>query len=106
MPPINNSPRAAEADAGPQRELAALKAAYERLRDDKVRAEQDLANLTRQLADLEARAQAEYGTADPQELAALLERMRAENARLVAAYKEHVEGVRRDLAAVEREFEE
>ncbi len=106
MPPTNDRPRAAEADAAAQRELAELKAAYERLRDDKVRAEQNLANLARQLEELEARARAEYGTADPAELAALLEGMRAENARLVAEYREHISGVRRDLAAVEREFEE
>ncbi|MEA4858048.1 MAG: hypothetical protein AAGU21_11350 [Solidesulfovibrio sp.] len=105
MPPTNSRPQPQAADAGPQRELEGLKAEYERLRDDKVRAEQDLANLTRQLAELEARARAEYGTADPAELAALLTRLREENARLVAEYREHIQGVRRDLEAVERQFE-
>lgn len=105
MPPINNRP-STDADAGPQRELEGLKAEYERLRDDKVRAEQDLANLTRQLAELETRAKADYGTADPAELSALLVRLREENARLVAAYRAHIQGVRQDLAAVEKDFEE
>lgn len=105
MPPTNNAPRPGEADAAQKRELEGLKAAYERLRDDKVRAEQDLANLTRQLAELETRAKADYGTADPAELMALLTRLREENARLVAEYKAHIQAVHHDLEAVEREFE-
>ena len=92
----------ADADAGLERELAGLKAGYERLRDDKVRTEQDLSHLQSQLAELEARAQAAYGTADPAELRRLLERQRQENARLVAEYREHIEGIRRELDAVER----
>ena len=101
MPPS----KPADADAGLERELAGLKAHYERLRDDKVRTEQDLTHLQNQLAELEAKAQAAYGTSDPDALRALLERQRQENARLVAEYGEHIAGVRRDLEAVERDFE-
>ena len=77
-----------DADARLQNELAGLKGEYERLRDAKVRAEQDLSHLQNQLA----------------ELARLLEEKRAANARLVAEYREHVAGVRRELEAVERDF--
>ncbi|EPR37080.1 hypothetical protein dsx2_1023 [Desulfovibrio sp. X2] len=84
-----------------ERELAALKSEYERLREDRVRTEQNLKNLEAQLADLEERARAEYGTADPAELEALLAERRAENERLVAEYKSHVDSVRAALAAVE-----
>ncbi|MFU2209871.1 hypothetical protein K9F62_09495 [Desulfovibrio sp. JY] len=101
--PANN--RAAnDADAHLERELAGLKAQYERLRDDKVRAEQDLTHLQGQLAELSARAKAEYGTSDPAELEALLAQKREENGKLVAAYREHIAAVRRDLEAVENAF--
>ena len=95
---------AADADASLERELAGLKQAYERLRDDKVRTEQDLRHQQNQLAELEERARAEYGTADPEELARLLDEKRRENARLVAEYREHIAAVRRDLDAVEQDF--
>ena len=95
---------AADADARLERELAGLKTEYERLRDDKVRTEQDLRHQQNQLAELEAKARAEYGTADPEELARLLDEKRRENARLVAEYREHIAAVRRDLDAVEQDF--
>lgn len=85
-----------------ERELQALKAEYERLREDRVRTEQNLKNLEGQLADLEARALAEYGTADPAALERLLAERREENARLVAEYRAHVESVRAALGEVER----
>ncbi|MFP5257738.1 MAG: hypothetical protein ACLGQH_01825 [Acidobacteriota bacterium] len=95
---------AADADASLERELAGLKQAYERLRDEKVRTEQDLRHQQNQLAELEAKARAEYGTADPEELARLLDEKRRENARLVAEYREHIAAVKRDLDAVEQDF--
>jgi phage shock protein A len=94
-----------DADARLERELAGLRSDYERLRDDKVRAEQDLSHLTQQLAELEQAAMAAYGTADPEALSRLLAEKRAENARLVEAYREHIAAVRRDLEAVERDYE-
>ena len=93
-----------DADARLQNELAGLKGEYERLRDAKVRAEQDLSHLQNQLTALEAQAMAEYGTADPAELTRLLEEKRAANARLVAEYRDHVAAVKGELEAVERNF--
>jgi len=101
---LPNKGNAADADNRLERELAGLKAEYERLRDDKVRTEQDLTHLTHQLAELEARAQADYGTSDPEALRQLLAQKREENARLVTEYRQHIAGVRQDLEAVEREF--
>lgn len=100
-----NKPTVSDADASLERELAGLKAQYERLRDDKVRTEQDLSHLQNQLAELEAKAQAEYGTSDPEALRQLLERKREDNARLVAEYRQHIAGLRQDLEAVEKDFE-
>ncbi|MEF2145859.1 MAG: hypothetical protein V3573_10460 [Desulfovibrionaceae bacterium] len=85
-----------------QQELAELKREYERLKEEKVRAEQDAANLAAQLAGLKAQAEAEYGTSDAAQLQALLEEKRAENGRLVAEYRAHLEGIRQGLDAVER----
>ncbi len=93
-------------DAALEKELAELRKEYERLRDDKVRAEQNLDNITTQLQDLEQRAQADYGTADPAELEQLLVTKRAENTKLVQEYREHITTVRENLDAVERSLED
>lgn len=92
-------------DKALERELDALKKEYERLREERVRNEQNLENLTRQLAELEARAQAEYGTSDPEALEKLLAERRAENARLVEEYKRHVQDIQAGLAALEKAAE-
>jgi len=91
-----------DADAGLQRELAALKAEYEALRDEKVRAEQTLAHLEAELAALEEQALRDYGTADPAELRARLEVMRLENQELARAYRAHIDEVRQGLDGLER----
>ena len=89
-------------DAALELELSRLKAEYEKLKEEKVRAEQSLDHLAGQLKDLEDKALTDYGTADPQALARLLEDMRAENQRLVEDYRRHVESVRAGLAELER----
>jgi predicted nucleic acid-binding Zn-ribbon protein len=92
-------------DEALERELSRLKAEYERLHEEKVRAEQSLSHLQDQLRELEEKARAEYGTADPEELNRLLEGMRAENQRLIDEYRRHVDEVRAGLAGLEREAE-
>lgn len=92
-------------DAALERELSRLKAEYEKLRDEKVRAEQSLDLLEAQLKELEAKAQAEYGTADPEALARMLDGMRAENRRLVEEYRAHVARVRAGLEELESRAE-
>ena len=89
-------------DATLERELAGLKADFEKLREEKVRAEQTLSHLESQLRELEEKALAEYGTADPVALERLLADMRAENARLVAEYRTHIQGIRSSLEALEK----
>ncbi|EMG37276.1 hypothetical protein PCS_02114 [Desulfocurvibacter africanus PCS] len=89
-----------------EQELAQLRAEYEKLKMERVRTEQNLANLSQQLREMEERAQAEYGTADPAELERLLAERRAENARLVEDYRKHIEAIRADLSAVERGVED
>ena len=88
-------------DSKLEQELNTLRHQYEQLRDQKVRTEQDMANLTSQLEALKAQAKAEYGTDDPKELQALLEKKREENEKVVAEYREHVQRIQADLADVE-----
>ncbi|WP_432738442.1 hypothetical protein [Maridesulfovibrio sp. FT414] len=87
---------------GLEQELNQLKRQYERLREDKVRTEQNLDNIARQLADLEAQAVQQYGTANPEELGRLLETKRAENARLVAEYRAHISSIMEGLQKLEQ----
>lgn len=89
-------------DAALERELAGLRKDFDRLREAKVRAEQDLLNHERSLRELEERAVAEYGTADPEALARLLEEKRTRNAEMVAEYREHIQGIDRSLREIEQ----
>ncbi len=88
-------------DSQLEQELNELRRQYEQLRDQKVRTEQDIANLSSQLEGLKGQAKAEYGTDDPEELQKLLSEKRSENERVVGEYREHVQRIQADLAAVE-----
>ena len=89
-----------------ERELGALRNRYDQLKEQKVRTEQNVANLTAQLDELERQAVAEYGTADPAELEKLLEERRQANERLVAEYRLHIQEIQAGLSQVERGVEE
>ena len=86
-----------------QQELEQLKKEYGTLRDRKLRAEEALKSKSEQLSELEQKAEQEYGTSDPERLTALLEEKRAENSKLVADYRAHLEGVKASLAQVQKE---
>lgn len=88
-------------DQALQQELNRLKTEHQRLREEKVRTEQDVANLTRQLEELQARAEQEYNTSDPTELQKLLDEKRAENEAMVGEYRAHLESIHKGLQAVE-----
>lgn len=95
--------RNTDEDRGLEAELEQLRRSYESLREQRVRLEQDQAHLARQLAELEERARAEFGTADPAELERLLSERRAENARLVSEYRKHLQTIEQSLAAIEQQ---
>lgn len=90
-----------EQDKALERELAGLKQEYEKLHEKKIQTKADLANLERRLQELETQAKETYGTADPDELDKLLQEKRAENARLVSEYREHIQSVNTELGAIE-----
>lgn len=100
---MNNNPNqtGTTKDSQLEQELNALRTQYEQLRDQKVRTEQDVTNLSGQLDKLKNQAQAEYGTSDPKELQALLEKKRQENEQVVSKYREHIQQIQSDLANVE-----
>lgn len=92
-------------DSQLEQELNALRHQYEQLRDQKVRTEQEVKGLSKQLEGVKQQAQAEYGTSDPKELQALLEQKRQENQRIVAEYREHIQQIHADLAGVENRIQ-
>lgn len=88
-------------DSQLEQELNGLRRQYEQLRDHKVRTEQQVSDLTSRLEALKGQAEAEFGTSDPKELQALLEKRRKENERIVTEYREHIEKIQNDLKRVE-----
>ena len=84
-----------------EQELNGLRRQYEQLRDQKVRTEQQVADLSGRLEAIKAQALTDYGTSDPEELQALLQQKREENERVVAEYRDHIQQIHADLAAVE-----
>ncbi len=101
---MNNSYNngASNQDSQLEQELNGLRRQYEQLRDQKVRTEQQVSDLSSHLESLKAQAEAEYGTSNPVELQALLEGKRQENQRIVAEYREHIQKINNDLSVVER----
>ncbi len=102
---MNNNPNGTTAarDAQVERELNDLRRQYEQLNVRKIQTEQQVIDLSGRLEALKAQALADYGTSDPEELQALLETKRLENERVVADYREHVQQIQAELAAVENQ---
>jgi len=100
---VNDNPNGAgmNPDVTLEQELNGLRRQYEHLRDQRVRAETQVADLSGRLDALKAQALEEYGTSDPKELQRLLQDKRQENERIVAEYREHIQTVQSDLAQVE-----
>ncbi|MDC0335285.1 hypothetical protein OAN24_00100 [Pseudodesulfovibrio sp.] len=88
-----------------EQELNDLRRQYEQLRDQKVRTEQQVTDLSNQLETLKSQAQDEYGTSDPEELQTLLEKKRLQNEQIVSDYREHIQKIQSDLTAVENRVE-
>lgn len=104
---MNNNPNGTgtNQDVQLEQELNGLRRQYEQLRDQKVRTEQQVTDLSGRLEALKGQAQAEYGTSDPEELHALLEKKRLENERIVIEYRDHIQKIQADLLAVENRVE-
>jgi ribosomal 50S subunit-associated protein YjgA (DUF615 family) len=86
-----------------QEKLEQLKVEHNRLNTQKIATEQDRKNLESQLKALRDKALADYGTCDLGELRNLLRQRREENERKVEEYRKHIEGIKSQLQAIERE---
>ena len=93
-------------DSQVEQELNELRRQYEKLRDRKVRTEQDVANLSEQLETLKKQAEIEYGTSNIEELQQLLESKRQQNEEVVAKYRDHIQKIQDDLTSVENAVED
>ncbi len=93
-----NSPR----DQAVQAKLEVLKKDYKGLETRKITTEADIRNLEGELQRLRDQAEKNYGTSDLGELQRLLEERRRENESLVAAYEEHIQGIKDRLAEIDR----
>ncbi len=102
----NNGGPGQAPDRAVEQELQSLRTKFERLRDHKVRVEQDIKNLTAQLNALQEQARQEYGTDEPGELQSLLQKKQQENEHVVQEYRQHINDLQQGLAEVERSFEE
>ena len=100
---MNKDMNAEAADRERRDELERLRKEHERLKGERIRAESNLENLEKQLTELQAEAQREYGTADPEQLEKLLAEKRAENERMLGEYREHIKGVNEGLRAIEED---
>jgi len=101
----NTMPPGADRDRKVEQELGELRRRYELLHEKRVRTEQDMSNLSRQLDTLREQAMERYGTSDISELQQLLEEKRQQNERLVAEYKEHITTIQNDLLTVENQID-
>lgn len=86
-----------------QQQLEGLKRDHQQLRDKKIAAEASLKQWSEELTSLQAEAEKLYGTSDPAKLQALLEEKRAENAKMVAEYRTHLQEVQESLELVKKE---
>ncbi len=96
-----DSPR----DQAVQEKLEVLKKDYRELDTRKIQTETNIRTLEDDLQRLRDQAQKNYGTSDLDELQRLLEERRRENEGLVAAYEEHIQGIKDRLAEIDRQPE-
>lgn len=68
------------------RRLEEMRAAFDKLRAERIRAEGEVERLTRELEEARSLAKAELGTDDEAEIGRLIETALAENAKLIAEF--------------------
>ena len=79
-----------------------LRARYDKLKEKRLLAQNNLDNANKQLAELKKQAQEQWGTDDLAQLSSKLEEMRKENEQRVAAYRAHLDTVEQELRQVEQ----
>ena len=94
----------ARADNDGAQTIEELQARYQKLQQEKIRAETKRENAEQQLSELKAEALETYGTDDIEALKKKLEEMKAENEQKRADYQAHLDKIESDLSEVEAKF--
>ena len=79
-------PTAARQNGDNLRRLEEMRATYDRLRTERIRAESEVERLTAELERMRESARATFGTDDEAEIARLIEEARARNAALASEF--------------------
>lgn len=79
-----------------------LRARYDKLREKRLLAQNNLDNAGKQMAELKRQALEQWGTDDLEQLSRKLEQMRADNEQRLAEYRAHLDAIERELQQVER----
>ena len=82
------------------RRLEEMRATYDRLRTERIRAESEVERLAGELERARESARATFGTDDEAEIARLIEAARARNAELVAEFESVIRGIEARLQAL------
>jgi hypothetical protein len=85
------------------RRLEELRAAYDRLRTEQIRAEGEAERLEQELAVAKAEARAEFGTDDEAALAGLVAEAESRNAARVQEFEAAIASIEAELASLSRE---
>lgn len=80
-----------------------LKQRYDKLREDKVRADANLTNAIAELTKLKIECRDKWGTDDVEELQRKYDEMVAENERLTQEFSEKLDKIDADLARIKAE---
>ena len=91
---------AARPNADHLRRLEEMRATYERLRTERIRAESEVERLTGELEKAREQARAAFGTDDEAEIARLVEEARKRNAELVSAFETLIRDIESKLDAL------
>ena len=91
---------AARQNADHLRRLEEMRATYERLRTERIRAESEVERLTGELERAREHARAAFGTDDEAEIARLVEEARKRNAELVTAFETLIRDIEAKLDAL------
>ncbi len=91
---------AAHQNADNLRRLEEMRATYERLRTERIRAESEVERLAEELERARESARAAFGTDDESEIARLIEEARLRNTELVAEFEAVIRDIEARLAAL------
>lgn len=95
----------AKADNGVKQSIEELQKRFQKLSDQKVKAEAHLESAEKRLDELKKEARERYQTDDLEQLRAKLKEMQDENERKRSQYQAALEKIESDLADVERSYE-